>query len=175
MVCVWIEKFQVLIVGFFGFLGVCITLAYNAHLARTMQRNELDHERQTLRGALLEELKIIQKALLDEANSIDTNRAWDMDQGKSKSYCVPIAPMDDVYRSSINRIGLLPQSETRQVIRAYLTLRAMPSALLLLFGPQKKIDSYASIPVSEGPRLSELLRSVIDILDDAITVLKPSQ
>jgi hypothetical protein len=59
----WIQEFQTLTVGIIGFAGVISTLLINARQAREQRREERRHERQTLRVALIEELKINREML----------------------------------------------------------------------------------------------------------------
>ena len=62
----WAEilKYQYLIVGVIGLAGVIFTLWYNAREARKERQAERRHERQTLRTALTEELKVHRLSLI---------------------------------------------------------------------------------------------------------------
>ena len=71
MVMTCIYKYQALIAGLLGFLGICITLCLNARLARKMRQDEIAQKRQTLRVALLEEIKEIRRDMNDAVPSLD--------------------------------------------------------------------------------------------------------
>ena len=89
----WIENHQTLTVGIIGFLGVIATLWNNARQAGIQRRKELFHERQTLRVALAEELRINPESFFRSMKSLDANPALDN--------LVPTDEMEDVYRSFI--------------------------------------------------------------------------
>ena len=80
--------------------------------------------------ALAEELIINRGTFVKSIKSLDANTALDKGKGAEANW-VPTYEMVDVYRSFINRIGLLSQPEVRKVMYAYLTLRAYTAALLL--------------------------------------------
>ena len=167
----WIENHQTLTVGIIGFLGVIVTLCINAMLARTQHRKELCHERQTLRVALAAELKINREAFVNSIKSLDTNTALDKVRVTGE-YWVPTDEMEDVYRSFIDRIGLLSQFEIRKVMNAYLRLRTYTAALLLQSRPLETDVRHVPIPSQMGPMLIEMQESLIGPLNEAIDALE---
>ena len=62
-----VNEYQTLIVGGLGFFGVMVTMAFNAWQSRQQLREELRHERQAMRVALIEELKIYRDSLISNA------------------------------------------------------------------------------------------------------------
>ena len=114
MVMTFIYKYQALIAGLLGFLGICITLCLNARLARKMRQDEIAQKRQTLRVALLEEIKVVRKDMNAAVLSLDSDRSSTDHYSEQEKYYVPIYPMNDVYKSSIERIGILLPSEARR-------------------------------------------------------------
>ena len=168
----WIENHQTLTVGIIGFLGVIATLWNNARQAGIQRRKELFHKRQTLRVALTEELRINRESFAQSIKSLDANTALDKG-GVAGSYWVPIDEMEDVYRSFIDRIGLLSQFEVRKVMNAYLTLRAYTAGLLLQSRPPETgTRRHVPVPSQMGPMLIEMQKSLIGPLDEAMNALE---
>ncbi len=167
----WIEHHQTLTAGIIGFFGVIATLWINAWLVRLQRRKELCHERQALRVALAEELRINRKSFVDSMKSLEAPSA-SYSASSTRLLLVPTDEMDDAYRSFIDRIGLLSQSEVRKVMNAYLTLRAYNAALLLLASPLKTGDRHAHVPFGMGSRLIEMQKSLIGPLDEAISAIE---
>jgi len=66
----WVQDSQTLIAGAIGFAGVIGTLLLNARYAREQRREQRRHECQTLRVALIEELKINRGTLVSNKNQI---------------------------------------------------------------------------------------------------------
>ena len=167
----WIDEHQPLMAGIIGVLGsligVTFSLWWNARQAGIRRRKERFHERQTLRVALVEELKINRESFIKSIESLST-------QGPTTSkYFVPTDEMEDVYRSFIDRIGLLSQDEVRKVMNAYLTLRSYTAAVLLHFysKPLEKDVRHVTVPVRDSPKLVEMQKSLIGPLDEAINAL----
>src|SRR5919109_570157 len=96
----WVPEFQTLIVGCLGFAGVIITLVLNAWYSRQQRREERRHECQTLRVALIEELRIIRGALARETEK-------ENDTSEADGYAVPTDAMDDAYRTFTRTSGTL--------------------------------------------------------------------
>ena len=162
----WIENHQTLTVGIIGFLGVIATLWNNARQAGIQRRKELFHERQTLRVALAEELRINRESFVNSIKSLDKGRA-------AGPYWVPIDEMDDVYRSFIDRIGLLSQPEVRKVMNAYLTLRAYTAGVLLQSRPPETgTRRHIPVPSQMGPMLIKMQKSLIGPLDEAMNAFE---
>ena len=167
----WIENHQNLTVGIIGFLGVIATLLYNARQAGIQRRKELFHERQTLRVALAEELRINRESFVRSIKSLDTDTALDKAPGGGE-YWVPTDEMEDVYRSFIDRIGLLSQFEVRKIMNAYLTLRAYTAVLLLQSIPLETDVRHVPVPSQMGLMLIEKQKSLIGPLEEAIEAIE---
>ena len=89
-----------------GFLGVCLTLWYNARVADQRRAEEIAHDRKTTRVALSSELSAIQKTLrgwqgvfndLEKQDEVALPRSFDAD-GASRAY-----------RAALPKIGLLTE------------------------------------------------------------------
>ena len=126
----FIEKYDTLIVGGFGFLGVIWTLKSNARLAREQHKWEIRQQRKAVRVALLQELRINKDAVARGADH-------QADAEKPMDVLVPTDVIDFTYRSFIDRIGLLTEAEIYMVTHAYLVLKEAKSKLVLLGIPSR--------------------------------------
>ena len=165
----WLETYQTLAVGIVGFVGVIVTILFNAKISRDQRRDERDHERNTLRVALIAELKINRRSLRENADTLkeassDTEDAF-----------VPTDPMDDVYRAFVPRIGLLSQDEVGKVMDAYLTLEEFYSKLFLLGVPVSTSPGHVSVPSTNLQFLARMQESVLGPIDEAIGALEKSR
>lgn len=120
------ERYQTFIVGALGFIGVILTLITNAWITRRERHASTNHDREALRVALLEELKIKVDAL---ASGIDTLEKAQKDG--SGGILIPTYEMSDVYNVFISRIGLLRAEQVRKIMFAYLSERDMDQKLRL--------------------------------------------
>lgn len=158
-----------LFVGILGFVGVMITIRYNGRLAREQREDERNHERETLRTALIEELKINQTALRKNAKTLK-----DDPTEEGGGVFVPNDPMEDVYLSAVSKIGLLSELEVSRVINAYLSLRTH-NAKLFLYGVQdERVPRHIQIPQKNVAMLIAMLESVRGPIDEAIDALSQS-
>lgn len=161
----WVQEHETLTVGVLGFVGVISTLWINAWQAREQRREERRHERQTLRAALIEELKINREALVGNTENIDNI-------SETGGYFVPTDLMDDGYRAFTDRIGLLSQAEVRKVMYAYLSLRTYNAKLFLVGVPPHTGDRHVQVPAENGPLLSGMQESLIGPINEAIEVME---
>ncbi len=163
--CTAIHEFQNLIIGFVGFVGVISTLGFNAWQAREQRRDERRHERETMRAALIEELKINRESF--ERNTGSANQP-----PGTKGAFVPTDSMDDAYRAFTHRIGLLSQAEVRKVMYAYLSLRTYKAKLFLIGVPPETSDLHVNVPPKNVSMLLGMQKSLIAPIDEAIEVLE---
>ena len=160
-----IKEFQSLFVGIIGFGGVMLTIWLNASQARKQRQDERQHNRATLRTALIAELKI-------HRNSIDENRDRNDGISESTGYVVPTDPMDDVYRAFTPRIGLLSREEVRKVLLAYLSIRAYHAKLFLIGVPFQTGDRNIHIPSKNGSYLFAMQEGLTGPIEMAIEELE---
>lgn len=160
-----VKDFQSLIVGVVGFLGIIFTLWFNARQARRDREAELNQERETLRAALLEELKIVHA-------SLERNKA---DRKEGKAAFVPTDPMDDAYKAFTQRIGLLTRSEVQKVMYAYLTLRTFEAKLFLIGTPVHTSDRHVQIPHENMSLFYSMEDSLVEPINDAIAAMENAQ
>ena len=168
----WIEQHQTLTVGIIGLSGVIVTLWHNARQVGIQRSKELFQERQALRAALAEELKINRESFARSIDFLTTN----MDYGPKMEYWVSTDQMDDAYRSFIDRIGLLSQFEVRKVMNAYLSLRSYNATLIVRADKELKTGSnHVPVPSEGAQMLLGMQESNIAALDEAIAALERSQ
>lgn len=166
-ICSEIEKFQTLIVGLLGFVGVIGTLWINAKLARQQRRDELAHERDTLRTALIEELRINRHSLRENIASLKEP----MPDGRG-SVLVPTDPMDGAYRTFLARIGILSRSEVHKVMNAYLLLQTYYGSLFIISVPVQTSDCSVNVPAENVHLLIGMQERLIEPIDEAIAALE---
>src|SRR5215470_2576002 len=104
-------QYQTLIVGILALLGVIATLAWNARLARRQHDRQVQHERAVVRVALRAELQEIAAAYRHRIETLE------VDEGRFEGTRLPLDTMTDVYKSLIQRIGLLSETEVRAALR----------------------------------------------------------
>jgi hypothetical protein len=124
----FLKSYQSLIVGIIGFGGVIATLVANASIARRNEAYRAAREREALRNALVEELKIIKNIFRERME----NFAEDQRRAKQAGELVPARFATDVFAKSIDRLGLLYPEEIRAVLGAYIPLAELGSRLRLL-------------------------------------------
>lgn len=165
----WTEvaKFQTLIVGILGFAGVIYTLRHNGKVAREQRRDERCDEREALRTALIEELKINRQSLNRNLESIEERLSK-----KTGGVFVPTDPMDDAYQSFVARVGLLSQAEVSKVMYAYLSLQTYTANLFLYGVPAHTTDRQVQIPAKNIPALTGMQEQLIGPIDEAIEVME---
>ena len=163
----WIQEHQTLLVGIIGFIGVISTLLINAGQARKQRREERRHECQTLRAALIEELKINRHSLKENMDSLKQQPPE-----KGGGAFMPTDPMDDAYRSFVPKIGLLSQAEVSKVMSAYLALRTYNAKLFLVGVPVHTSPRHVQVPAKNFPLLAGIQEGLIGPIDQAIEVLE---
>lgn len=160
--------FQTLIVGVIGFVGVVYTLRENALLAKKQHERVIDHEKETLRAALVAELEIIYKSLNGLAESSTPS------QGAFYPEEIPHI----VYKSLISKIGLLTSEEVGAVIKAYALVNELPARLKLLsVGHHQSFDraSYIFIQTEHVQTASGVCRNFAGAIVEAISALNKSK
>lgn len=172
--CTIIKEYQTLIVGALGFLGVMSTLWFNAKQIREQRQDELRHDTETLRVALLAELKINQNSLTENLEGLRAAR-------EGQGCHVPTHSMDDAYRAFTHRIGLLSETEVHKVMYAFLALRTYRAKLFLVGSPSEQHDGnilserHVNVPPNNVVMLTALIESLIPPIDEAIEAMEDAQ
>jgi len=126
------EKYQTFFTGLLGFTGVVITMVVNARLQRSAQSRKLAHEARTLRVALRAELDANRKAF--------EGRIQQLDERSDFSHAlVPNQPINQIYTSHLDKLGLLSDDEIEKVIKAYLLVSDLFFRMRILVGTDNVI------------------------------------
>jgi hypothetical protein len=96
-----------------GFTGIILTLLFNGWRDRRSRKSDLKQERRTLRTALLNEAKIIRFAIEHRV------RQFKGEEGLVKYDKLDTNSMSVVYRSNLNKLGLLRDQEVEFTVGAY--------------------------------------------------------
>ncbi len=166
----WLETYQTLAVGFAGFAGVIVTLWINAKIARDERRDERHHERDTLRVALIAELKINRRTLTENTNTLRENSS----DPEGKAF-IPTDPMNHAYQTLVPKIGLLSEDEVSKAMEAYLTLETLNAKLFLLGVPVPTSPRHVDVPGANLQMLAQMQESVVPLVDVAIDALEKAR
>ena len=158
-----IVRFQTLIAGVLVFLGVFFTLAFNAWLARNERRESLKLERQAIRTALIEELKIVKMSLVDGIEKIEQ-------QKDSTGAMIPNGTMSDIYKTLLPRIGLLTPIQVEKVLFAYMSAIQFRENLTLPQGATSQ-EHHIYLPHTAFDAFVNGLRNLTPHIDEAILSL----
>jgi hypothetical protein len=166
LIC-WLQRFQTLAIGLVGFAGVMITLARNARLAREQHDRRVAHDRTVVRVALQAELEA-----LADAYKLRIEQLTEPEQ-RHDGANFATDEMTAVYRSMIERIGLLSEHQVKAVLKAYLLAEQLPERLKFLAeltGPNSE-PGYLYIPKARFILAAKLHRSYLTIIEQAIAAL----
>ena len=163
-----------LIVGVVGFAGVITAQFVNAYLARRQRRDAIDHERHTLRTALLEELRFLKLSYEDRAKMI---KEVEDEHAQFGSFLVPTDTMSDAYQRLVDRIGLLTSEQAATAIQAYLAVRQVPAELRLLEDEpfpdgDMRARHWIRVPRRSAADVRGMHESRVKLIDDAIKALE---
>jgi hypothetical protein len=166
-----LREFQSGIVGIIGFGGVIITLWSNARIARNQREAAIDHERQTLRTALTEELKMLRDAYAHNAEYCARH------VGKQGgSFDVPLLEMTDLYESMRDKLGLLSPEQLAATLDAYLSHKQVGHNIIsLLEGDPIPSTRGVRVPDASSRMLQRLYETVVPKIGRAIDLLQVSE
>jgi hypothetical protein len=131
--------YQPLIVGFGA---VVLALIGNTLLEWVKQRWTNDHAAETLRRALVEELR-------QARNSGAVNLERKAEPQPGGSFLIPVPEKYPIYEANISNLGLLRPAEVSAVVRAYGMLQA-------------QIETYAAIGTFHKPQDNPILHAIVD-------------
>ncbi|ENS5608791.1 hypothetical protein ACE1RU_003731 [Vibrio mimicus] len=129
--------YQTLVAGLVGFLGVIISILANGYLARKQERAQRFHEKDTILAALRAELKVNLATIKMRSEQLSIPSPSHRNQGY-----LPILVFNDVYKSSLHKIGVLEDKQAEQVIKMYLLLEELPTKMQLLSGTELVSSSF---------------------------------
>lgn len=163
----YVEKFQTLLVGAIGFMGVIATLLTNAYLARRQHERYVAHESTVLRVAILAELMMIRDAYCTRIETIDNAAA-------GQGILFPTDTMTEVYTRLLDRIGLLTGKQIEPVLHAYALAHQLPSRVMLLAtdrNPSPERGAMIFIPNERIQALRALHANYLQGVESAISAL----
>jgi len=100
---VQVHKYQILITGCLGFLGVFFTILANGYFSRLQHKRELQSKVKSIRIAMISELEI-------NLSSFEA-RIEQLKCPTNSNAHIPNSVFTDVYDNLLNEIGLLNESE----------------------------------------------------------------
>ena len=121
------EMYQTFFTGLLGFAGVIITMVVNAKHQAKFHAQNIEHEIDSLRVALKSELI---------ANKITyENRIEQFSEpSEFKNALIPNHTVDHIYKTVLDKIGLLTEEEVEKILSAYLLMSDLPYRLRILVG-----------------------------------------
>ena len=156
-----VKDFQSGIVGILGFIGVIITLWWNAHVA-VVARNEQLHDAQvTLQSALHQELVSIRQELVNIRTFASDKSLQSLQFTLEQPY---------VFHTLVKDIGILQAKKAQTVIRAYRDLYLTMNTVRGLAKDQDK--AVATLEAKKFPDAIQSIAYIQDELNEAITALE---
>ena len=122
------ETYQTFFTGLLGFTGVIITMIVNARTQRKLQEYRIEHEKMSLRTALKSELvanKNSYELRINQLNEPDH---------ENDHVLIPNKTIDGIYRTLLDKIGLLTEDEVEKILNAYLLMAELPYNIRILAG-----------------------------------------
>jgi len=120
----FVRTYQTIVAGALALCGVASGLIWNSHIARRERAAKTVHDRETLKVALVEQLRALKTSMdfRDQA----------LGQEKASTYALSDDPLTYVFRPLIDKLGLLPPDVLAKVLPAYLEAEHLPKSLRLL-------------------------------------------
>lgn len=127
MLCIF-ETYQTFFTGLLGFTGVIVTMVVNAKHQTKLQSRQMEHEVSSLRVALKSEL-IANKNFYE-------NRIQQLNESSEFSHdaLLPNNTVDHVYKTLLDKLGLLSEDEVENILKAYLLIADLPYRIRILVG-----------------------------------------
>jgi len=165
----WLQDYQNLLSAGVIFAGVVLTLWFNAWQARKQRRDELRHQCQSMRTALIAELT----SNLEMFDEFDPIRA--SAKITSADFLLSVDEMDEHYRANIHDLGKLTPDEVKAIIRAYGELISFKAQLVDVGSPVGSSSSIILIDLSHDEFMVEQHKRVSPPIDTAIRAMKNAQ
>ena len=157
-----ISKFQILIAGTLGFLGVVITIIVNGYLARTQYSHVARTKADNVRTAITSELEINVFTYKARIEQLYKPHRF---EGK-----LPSAVFSDVYDSLLNEIGLLKKAEIEVIIKAYACIKELPNIIKLY--SSETHDDFIHVDTNSCIQVAKMHTERLVLINKAIILLK---
>lgn len=158
------ETCQTFFTGLLGFAGVIIAMLVNANIQRGIQASQIKHDIRSLRVALKSEL-------IANRSAYELRIRQFNEPSEFNTALVPNEPVDQVYKSLINKVGQLSEEEVKHITTAYLLLAELPFRLRVLAGENCVVGyKNESIKLSSNDRskASDIHKSLLPEIVKAI-------
>lgn len=163
ILCIF-ETYQTFFTGLLGFTGVIITIVVSAKHQTKLQSRQIKHEARSLRVALKSELVANKKSYEDRIQQFN-------DRSDFSHALVPNNTVDHVFRTLLNKIGLLSEEEVENILKAYLLIAELPYRLRILVGTDNVgglNDEYIRLNKDQQPIASEIHKRFLPDIVNAI-------
>ena len=154
-----IKDFQSGRVGILGFIGVIVTLWWNAHSAERARAQELNQARE--QSALHQELQSIRDELTNIRQNANDRSLQSFQFTLEQPY---------VYRTLVKDIGILQPETARTVIRVYRDLYLTVNTIRGMAANQDK--AVATMEAKQFQNTASAVSDVQDEMDEAIKALE---
>lgn len=177
----YLERFQTLVVGVLGFLGVMATLWYNANLLRkqrtgevakerTLREENRKHERENLRVALLAELDI-NREYIEEQLEFEKDQIEEIEA----PVLVPLNYLNGVYSAFLPKLGELSESEVKKIMQVYLLIQELNAYLIGLGSHHYKDSQHVMVETKYMELVTNREKKIIQSINDAIKALQVAE
>lgn len=158
------ETFQTFFTGLLGFTGVIVTMVVNAKHQTKLQSSQLEHDVRSLRVALKSELVANKQSYESRIQTLNEPSGF-------SHALVPSNIVDYVYKTYLNKIGLLSEKEVEKILKAYLLIAELPYRLRILVGTDKVgglNDEFIRIDKDRQPIASDMHKGFLPDIQNAI-------
>ncbi len=163
VLCIF-ETYQTFFTGLLGFTGVIVTMVVNAKHQTKLQSRQMEHEVRSLRVALKSELA-------SNKNSYE-NRIQQLNEPCEYDHAlIPNNTVDHVYKTLLDKIGLLSEDEVENILKAYLLIADLPYRIRILVGTDSIggfKDEFIRLNKDQQPIVSGIHKSFLPDINKAI-------
>lgn len=163
----WLSEHQVLIGGLIGFTGVCVSVFSSALLQSRAWKSEREHQVNSLRSALVAELKFIEGAWQTSIDDL-TNKEIASDEyallGRGRA--------DVCFPDLKGKLGILKVDEIQSVIKAYARYNHVHYALGLICSQAESTGEYFAFTKAGSVGARSVLSGAIEDISGAIATLE---
>lgn len=159
--------YETLVVGMLAFCGVVLALWGNSYIARRERNLKILNDKKSLKVMLLEELRALKRSMDFRSDDLATT--------STPNYLLSNDPLTDLFRSSLDKLGLLPAEVLSKVLPAYLSANHLPKNLRLhqLQGAPVELSAhFIVIPKSNFLHVRNMHRDLAKNVGEAITALE---
>jgi len=172
MECIYIFlfKYQTLVSGVVGFLGIILTLLFNGKMQREQRTEIRMREKESIIAAVYAELSINKDVIQSLVASFQEKK--DM---PGYFHMVPKRLLNDVYMNNLNKLGLLSTKQSSSIINVYILLERLNDDLLTIshWSNSKLHDDFIKIPTGDWARQAiNQIKPYISQIDHVLKELK---